>query len=651
MMPQTKDQAKCSNLMYFLPKNLLNTQYLKTVIDTNKNIRFVSLVAVDLGGNSTDEKIPVSLFLNNIEQIMERGIQTDGSSVVLPGIASLNNAMVSLVPDREVKWFVDYNYDLIDENTGLPTGTIKIPSFLEHSGKFVDSRSVLKKCQQYISEELIKLFINKPQVLSYYGVDSFDAIKDVQMTIGTELEFWVKTPEIPADEEKLSTSQMLKEQYWKKTVGSVRSALEETLILMEKYGLYPEMGHKEAGGIASRMTSQGKLSYVMEQLEIDWRFDQSLQAADNDIFVRDLIEETFKRYGLEVTFSAKPIEGVAGSGKHTHLGLSLLLHNGKTINLFSSNNEGFLSPIGWGAIMGLLKNYELSNLFITYTNDALNRLKPGFEAPVSIVASIGHSKEKPSRNRTVLAGLIRERNNPLATRFELRSPNPTSNTYLYVATSYLGMLEGIKYIVDQELDETTLEDNFSCQWGDNKLYLEKNRGYRTELNVYDDFTQQERESFFGESLRTVWEVVQVFEKAFMDNPALLLEGELFTSETINSFKRGILSRWQTEIIGRIIPTNIELIRGCKYLNHTEETSDLDSLFWEKIDKKRRHLMKDSSKEKSLFTRLKEAVESENYQEISNLQIEMIEEMLELRALYSLYKKNILNSSDNSKLYS
>ncbi|MBT9164424.1 MAG: Glutamine synthetase [candidate division WS2 bacterium] len=648
-MQQTNNQAKNSSLIYFLSKNLLNPQSLKSILATNKNIRFVSLVAVDLGGNSTDEKIPVSLFLNNMEQIMEKGIQTDGSSVVLPGIASLNNAMVSLAPDMDAKWLVDYNYDLIDEDTGLPTGTIKIPSFLEHSGKFVDSRSVLKRCHKYIVEELIKLFKNKPQVLNYYGVASVDEIREVQLTVGTELEFWVKTPEIPADVEKLSTSQMLKEQYWKKTVGSVRSALEETMVLMEKYGFYPEMGHKEVGGIASRMTAQGKLSYVMEQLEIDWRFEQSLQAADNDFFIRDLIEEIFKLYGLEVTFSAKPIEGVAGSGKHTHLGLALLLHNGKTINLFSSINDGFLSPIGWGAIMGLLKNYELSNLFITYTNDALNRLKPGFEAPVSIVASIGHSKEKPSRNRTVLVGLIREQNNPQATRFELRSPNPTSNTYLYVAASYLGILEGIRYIVEHELDEATLEDNFSRQCGDNKLYLEKNRGYRTELNVYDDFTQQERESFFGKSPRTVWEVVQVFEKGFRENPTLLLEGEVFNTEIINSFKKGALSRWGTEIIGRIIPSNIEFIRGCKYLNHTEEATDLDSLFWEKIDQKKRYLMKDSSKEKSLFTRLKEAFESENYQEISNLHIEMIEEVSKLRALYDLYKKNILNSLDNSKL--
>ena len=64
-----------------------------------------------------------------------------------------------------------------------------------------------------------------------------------------------------------------------------------------------------------------------------------------------------------------------------------------------------------------LKNYEVINPFVSATNDSLNRLKPGFEAPVCIVTSLGHKPEVPSRNRTILAGLIRDVNNPKATRF------------------------------------------------------------------------------------------------------------------------------------------------------------------------------------------------------------------------------------------
>ena len=64
--------------------------------------------------------------------------------------------------------------------------------------------------------------------------------------------------------------------------------------------------------------------------------------------------------------------------------------------------------------------------------------------------SLGHSAKMPSRNRTVLVGLVREIGNPMATRFELRAPNPKSNTYLVMAASYMAMLDGIKEALEHE---------------------------------------------------------------------------------------------------------------------------------------------------------------------------------------------------------
>ena len=47
-------------------------------------IKFVSLVGIDLSGNDTDEKIPIRLFLDDIDSFLNGvAIQTDGSSVVL----------------------------------------------------------------------------------------------------------------------------------------------------------------------------------------------------------------------------------------------------------------------------------------------------------------------------------------------------------------------------------------------------------------------------------------------------------------------------------------------------------------------------------------------------------------------------------------
>ena len=46
------------------------------------------------------------------------------------------------------------------------------------------------------------------------------------------------------------------------------------------------------------------------------------------------------------------------------------------------------------------------NPFISSTDDALNRLQPGFEAPVATVTSLGYSVENATRNRSVLIGLV-----------------------------------------------------------------------------------------------------------------------------------------------------------------------------------------------------------------------------------------------------
>ena len=123
-------------------------------IKLNKNIRFVSLVGVDLGGNATDEKIPIEFFLEDVEGFLKSAIQTDGSSVELYNIATLNNAKVDLMPDVNSKWYVDYNAEHIDENTNLPIGTLKIPAFLIHDNKKVCSRGILQKAEKNFKNAL-----------------------------------------------------------------------------------------------------------------------------------------------------------------------------------------------------------------------------------------------------------------------------------------------------------------------------------------------------------------------------------------------------------------------------------------------------------------------------------------------------------------
>lgn len=630
------------NLIYVIEAKDHSPKKVTEILEAHKEIKFISLVAVDLGNNHTDEKIPVEVAFDDMKNFLKTGVQTDGSSVNLPRIADINNAKVDLIPDLNAKWFVDYNMEFIDPETNLPVGTLIIPSFLEHDDKFVCSRSIIQKTETYLNKEVKKLFNNKASLQEEFGFKG-DDIERVILTTATELEFWVKTPDYKTNIEKLSTSQTLKEQYWKRTVGPVRTALEESMLLLNKYGYNAEMGHKEVGGVPSKLKGGNIYSGVMEQVEIAWKYDEAMQSADNEILARDRISDVFHKHGLEITFQAKPIDGVAGSGEHLHIGMAMKLKNGKIVNVFAPKDmkQYYLSSLGWGAFMGLLKNYEILNPFVTSTNDAFNRLKPGFEAPVCIVGSLGHSVETPSRNRTVLAGLVRDTANPLATRFELRAPNPTTNTYLASSAVSLAMFDGIKAVVDSGKTNEELELDFSKKSGAESFYLETDREYRSEEDVFEDYTQEERDSLYGVPPKTVWENITAFKK-FPEKRSILLQGKVFTDEIIESYELTLLSTWTTELANRIVIKNMKLVRDAVKLhyNDTENVMDLDVVNWEKINSLRISLMKDNLTSKSLFTKIRDAIESGDYDLVSELQVEMMNEINKLNDLYITYKRNL-----------
>lgn len=629
------------DLLFTIPKKYHNKESLISIFEDHPEIKFVSLVGVDLAGNDTDEKIPSKLFLKDIDSFLHgTAVQTDGSSVVLPGIATLNNAKVDMIADLDCKWFVDYNYDFIDPLTNRPVGTLRIPCFLIHEDKAVDSRHILKNSIDTFKSNIFSLLKKYPETLNDLNI-KFDDIDDLLLTSATELEFWVKTPNDKALIEELSTSQVLQEQYWTRTKGNVRTALEQSLLYMDEYGFEPEMGHKEVGGVKAKLTSSGKFDHIMEQLEIDWKFSDAMQAADNELFIRTLVKETFRRNGLEVTFLAKPIDGVAGNGEHTHLSLSLKLKDGRIINLFNPTKNHFLSKIGYGSIMGILKNYEVMNPFISATTDSLKRLKPGFEAPVCIVTSLGQSPEIPSRNRTILAGLIRDPHNPLATRFELRSPNPFTNTYLCIASSYMAMLDGIKYALENDKTEDDLLAELSKKPGEEADYLETSRAYRSEEDVFEDFTDSQRNEYFGVAPATVFENLSAFDK-YPEKVEVLKVNSVFTDKLINSFKIATTKRWTTEITSRIIPSYIKDIREAKQLHCCDKALDLDVSTWMTINELRHITMKDSYHRRSLFTQIKNAINESDFEKASDLQIKLDKNMSELNELYSTYKKNLLD---------
>ena len=619
-----------NNLCYFLKDEQKTKPALNDFIIKNPNIKFVSLSGIDFLGNDVDERIPVTYFLKNIDDIFSGGVQTDGSSVNLPGIATISDAKIDFIVDTEAKWFIDYNLE--ESIFGKePIGTIRIPVFFKHHEKFYCSRSVLKNTMAHVKEQTLALLKLNPGILKQHKI-KFTDISDVYYTTGTELEFWVRTTMDKVSREELSLSQELKESYWKRTKGQVRKSLEETLIMLENYGIEPEMGHKEVGGVKGKISREGRLYDVMEQLEIDWKFTDPLQAADNEIFVRYVVKEVFRKNGLEAIFVAKPVDGVAGSGEHIHIGMGIKLKNGKKINLFApSDNKFYLSELGYGALMGLLKNWKSVNPFVTNSHSAIKRLQPGFEAPVSVVASLGLTPKSPSRNRTVLVGLVRS-DSPMSVRFEVRAPNPHTNVYLAVSAFYLAMLDGMKYSAEKPVAE--LNKEILKKSGESSAYLLKERQYVSEENIFDYFTQDERDKLFGKTPKTVWEIITALKENLP-----IYKNTPFRPEILNSYYLSSLRKWLIEIKEKEFNyMRLEIVNMFRY---TEKENSLDRSNWAEVQKLINEIAKDDEKKPSMMSLVEKEMEKEDFGKVSEKFFELKQKYAVLQKNYRNYRKNII----------
>ena len=183
-----------------------------------------------------------------------------------------------------------------------------------------------------------------------------------------------------------------------------------------------------------------------------------------------------------------------------------------------------------------------------------------------------------------------------------------------------------------------MEAELSKEVGETSDYLATNRAYRTEKDVFDDFTQEERNQMFGVAPATVWENI----KGYQNNPELvetLAQGNAFAKDLMDSFIASILKRWKLVLANRLIPNNLDTVRSMVAI-HTDSRNSVDDKRLAEVNDLRFYLAKDSDDRKSLFTRLIDALNDGEYDLASQLQIEMNDKMEELEAKYANYAKNI-----------
>ncbi|WP_313134436.1 type I glutamate--ammonia ligase [Anaerocolumna sp.] len=222
-------------------------------------------------------------------------------------------------------------------------------------------------------------------------------------------------------------------------LDSGENARREMVLTLEEMGFEIESSHHEV---------------APAQHEIDFKYDDPIKTADNIMTFRMAVRTIAKRHGLHATFMPKPKWGINGSGMHINMSIK---KDGKNIFDDPKGKLG-LSEDAYHFIAGLMKHMEGITAITNPIVNSYKRLVPGYEAPVYIAWS--------ATSRSPLIRIPSSRG--IATRVELRSPDPSANPYLALAVCLAAGLDGIKNkltppeSVDKNIAVMTKEEMEQC---------------------------------------------------------------------------------------------------------------------------------------------------------------------------------------------
>ncbi len=158
--------------------------------------------------------------------------------------------------------------------------------------------------------------------------------------------------------------------------------------------------------------------------------------------------------------------------------------------------------------------------------------------------------------------------------------------------------------------------------------------------MFDDFSDEERERYFGVAPETVYENIKGFFQ-YPEKTQILKAENVFSEKIIDSYIDGLLYKWYTEIDHRIIPTFIQEIRSFRKFHKDGVFLD-DRANWDKVERLKISLMKNTDKGKGVFNYMRQAVEQKEWDTLSETQKLMYDKMDELRLAYKEYKENLLD---------
>jgi glutamine synthetase len=193
---------------------------------------------------------------------------------------------------------------------------------------------------------------------------------------------------------------------------------QKTIHTLEAMGIPVEYSHHED---------------APSQHEIDLRYTDALTMADNVMTFRLVVRQIALAHGVHATFMPKPLEGVQGSGMHTHFSL----FEGDTNAFHDPGDPEGLSKVARGFIAGLLRHAREITAVTNQWVNSYKRLVVGYEAPI-------HTSWARN-NRSVVINVPRpKRGKSESTRIEYRAPDPSANPYLAFSVVLAAGLKGIE---------------------------------------------------------------------------------------------------------------------------------------------------------------------------------------------------------------
>ena len=380
----------------------------------DKDVKMVDFKFCDLFGQWQHMVVPAARV---DEKIFTEGLGFDGSSI--RGWVGIHESDMLLVPDPESA--------VMDPVYETPTLSLVCNVYdpITRDRFSRDPRNIAEKAALYLKSTGIA-------DTAYFGSEAeFFIFDSVAYEVSPEFTFY----EIHSTEGIWATGEMEEPNLGYKVPhkrgyapvpphDSMVELRNEIVAEMARVGLVTECHHHEVA--------------TAGQMEIDFRFNEMVRAADAVMWFKYLVKNIARRRGKVATFMPKPVFGDNGSGMHTHQSL----WKGEQ-PLFAGDGYGGLSETALHYIGGLIAHGPALAALVAPTANSYRRLIPGFEAPVRLAYS--------RRNRSAAIRIPMYSPSPASKRLEFRPPDPTCNPYLAFAAMLMAGLDGIERRLDPGL--------------------------------------------------------------------------------------------------------------------------------------------------------------------------------------------------------